>query len=212
MLQRSRGISRMPLLPSTSSRQNDSGSFAPPGKRQPTPTIATGGVSRGPRITSVVPAVPGLVKPAASEVPAQLDVGRGRLAQAAEERGRVAAEEVGARGDLQPVGHRITRLGPHDELVARGRDNRGDLRAERLAQPARGDAEGDGVLDLVQLVVDQRLLDGDGPGETGDSLRIAILRDHAQDVLEVDVPSARQRAVGAEYQKEERALDLVAGA
>src|SRR6185503_2938945 len=65
MLQRSGGTSRMALWPSTSSRQNESGSFAPPGKRQPTPTIATGGVSRGPAITGVnvvLPPVPEDVK------------------------------------------------------------------------------------------------------------------------------------------------------
>src|SRR3954464_12046191 len=127
MLQRSGGTSRMPLRPSTSSRQNESGSFAPPGKRQPMPTIATGGVSRGPAITgvtSVLPPVPEDVKRPASEVPADLDVRRRRLTQAAEERRCVAAEQVGARGDLQPVRDRIARLGPYHELVARGRDDR----------------------------------------------------------------------------------------
>src|SRR5215211_9115795 len=39
---RAAGTSRIPLRPSRSSCQNDSGSTAPPGNRQPTPTTATG--------------------------------------------------------------------------------------------------------------------------------------------------------------------------
>src|SRR5439155_23911301 len=42
MFQRSGGISLMASTPSERSRQNDSGSVAPPGNRQPIPTMAMG--------------------------------------------------------------------------------------------------------------------------------------------------------------------------
>src|ERR1700730_9600949 len=146
----------------------------------------------------------------ASEVQSNLHVRRRVIAETPEERRCRAAEDVTTHGGFQTVGNRVLGLGAHGVVEPGQVDDRCDFRLEGLVELLLVYAKRNRFLDAVELVVDRRLL-GEDPtvDRVGHIDRIRVIGDDAQHELCVDVQAAKERSVGAKYQKEKWALYLV---